>query len=163
MKPKRKQYHGPPGTKALAVVRRYFPKVDTVKDATKVAFVEVTSKDNTNSKVKDHQTCALALACVRFFKADGVIIGLTTSYIITGTLATRYKNADTVSREITSFDRKAGFDTGFYNLVPPSPASRLDAAKLRGDTHPKTGNPARHGFKHFTKNVRTTLGTYGIS
>lgn len=142
------------------MVRQYFPKVEMVQDAEKPAIVEVTNADNAHSDVKSHRTCALALACKRFFKADGVIIGITTSWIIRGKVATRYQNAATVSREIVSFDRKAGFDTGRYLLVPASATARLGTDR--------SSNPKRSGrssgkprpFRHYTRNVRTALGHF---
>lgn len=148
------------GGNSLAMVRTFFPKVQFVEDATVPAIVEVTDSDNNNADVKSHRTCALAIACKRFFKADGVIIGLTTSWIVRGDKATRYSNAGTVSREITSFDRKAGFDAGRYLLSPASPAGRLGL--VRSD------NPNRHSrksgtrsFRHYTRNVRTSLAHHG--
>jgi hypothetical protein len=152
------------GSGALRMLRKYFPKVSSVVDADKGVIVEVTTKDVANSNVKDHTTCALALACTRFFKADGVVIGLTTSYIIKGTMAIRFQNAGTTSREIVSFDRKAGFDTGFYHMTPYCRSSRLDRIRYESDpaTPKKTPSGVR-AFRHYTGNVRTTLGHYGIS
>lgn len=138
------------------MIKRYFPKVEGVKDATSRAVVEVTNSDNEHAHVKDHLTCALAIACKRFFHADGVIIGLTTSWIIHGNTATRYMNAATVSREITSFDRNAGFDAGMYLLAPPTSSARLGTVR--------SYNPKRHSkvsgvktFRHYTRNVRASL------
>ena len=154
--------NGTIGGNSLRMVRQYFPQVTSVEDSNKPSIVEVTNADNSHADVKSHVTCALAIACKRFFKADGVIIGLTTSWIIKGKMAYRFKNADTVSREITSFDRKAGFDPGFYLLVPPSPAARLGSVRSsnpsRSGTTPKTKTKQ---FRHYTRNVRTTLGRYG--
>lgn len=151
MKKHRKTYSG-----SLGMIRKYFPKVDYVEDATKAEIVEVTAADNAHSEVKSHKTCALALACKRFFKADGVIIGLTTSWIIRGDKATRFLNSGTTSREITSFDRKAGFDVGRYLLAPVSEGARLGT--VRSDDPVRRG--ARSGirkFRHFTRGVRTSL------
>jgi len=155
---KKKSNYGVPGRNSLALVQRFFPKVEAVEDAVKPVIVEVTANDNKIANIKSHRTCALAVACKRTFRADGVLIGLTTSYIVKGKIAYRYKNADTVSREITSFDRKAGFDVGFYHLTPASPAARLGM---------KPSNPGRPSgkhskkpkrFMHFTTGVRTALG-----
>src|SRR5262245_17263448 len=117
---------------SLYIVRRFYPKVTTVVDADNPVTVEVTFHDNNHGAVKSHRTCALAIACKRFFKADGVIIGQGTSYIVHGTMATRFKNTETVTREIVSFDRKAGFDVGRYNLSPPSPCNRIGAPRRGG-------------------------------
>lgn len=144
------------GGNSLAMVKTFFPKVEFVEDARTPAIVEVTKADNDNADVKSHRTCALAIACKRFFAADGVIIGLTTSWIVRGKVATRYQNSGTTSREITSFDRKAGFDTGRYLLTPAPETARLGRVRSH--------NPNRRGekkgirsFRHYTRNVRTSL------
>jgi hypothetical protein len=162
---KRKKKSFITGARSLRVVRHYFPNVTEVLDGTKPALVEVTKEDNAHADVKKHRTCALAIASKRYFKADGVIVGLSTSYIIFGNTAYRYFNAGTTSREITSFDRKAGFDCGFYHLTPPSPASRIGAEKKTRADRPsgaRTGTSLK-GYRHYTKGVRTTLGHIGIS
>jgi hypothetical protein len=143
---------------SLAMIRRYFPEVTAVEDAQKKAIVEVTASDNSHADVKNHRTCALALACTRFFHADGVIIGLTTSWIIRGRTATRYKNAATVSREITSFDRKAGFDAGLYLLTAATASSRLGLVRSANPKRQSRKSGTR-AFRHYTRNVRTTLAS----
>lgn len=142
------------------MVKQYFPTVDKVEDADKPVIVEVTKADVVNSTIKSHETCALALACKRYFHADGVIIGLTTSWIIRGKVATRFRNAGTVSREITSFDRKAGFDVGFYVLAPASPSNRLGLERSYDPVRKAKGAKGVRQFKHYTRNVRTTLGHF---
>lgn len=146
------------GKHSLRIVQFYFPKVTKVVDASEAAIVEVTKEDVAKSKVRDHRTCALAIACARIFKATGVLIGLTTSYIIHGDTAYRYHNSGTISREITSFDRKAGFYLGYYKLSPAGPSQRLDAYKTPGPSGPKNGNgKGLRKFRHFTSGVRTNL------
>jgi hypothetical protein len=141
---------------SLIMIKRYFPKVERVEDAGKPVIVEVTADDNSHADVKSHRTCALALACKRFFHADGVIIGLTISWIVRGKVATRFMNAGTVSREITSFDRKAGFDAGFYLLTPASVTARLGTER---STNPRRSGKAKgtRAFRHYTRNVRASL------
>jgi hypothetical protein len=140
--------------KALKMVRSFFPLVAKVVDADKAMVVEVTRADVAKADIKAHKTCALAVSCQRSFHADGVIIGLTTAYIIRGNTAHRFKLNDSISREITSFDRGAGYDEGEYMLVPPCPASRLGAPHRGGR---KTGAGTKHVFRHFTGRVRTSL------
>ena len=140
--------------KALRMIRSFFPKVQKVYDADKQMVVNVTRADIAKSNMKNHKTCALAVCCQREFHADGVIIGLTTAYIIQGDTAHRFKLTGTISREITSFDRGAGYDEGQYMLVPPSPASRLGVPH-RGGHATGTGKP--RAFRHFTGRVRTSL------
>lgn len=144
------------------MVRRFFPKVTALKDANAPAIVEVTPTDNQRAEVKNHQTCALALACMRYFKADGVIIGLTTSWIVHGLVATRYQNAATISREITSFDRNAGFDEGLYLLSPASAGNRLGMQRSKNPHRKASRNGKPRAFRHFTRNVRTSLLHPGI-
>lgn len=143
------------------MIQRYFPTVQSVRDATKPAIVEVTAHDNSHSDVKSHRTCAFALACTRFFHADGVIIGLTTSWIIRNRVATRYSNAATISREITSFDRKAGFDEGLYLLTPASETARLGTKRSHNPRRSGTSKGIRK-FRHYTRNVRTSLSRYAV-
>jgi hypothetical protein len=145
---------------SLALVRRYFPQVNAVIDARKPAIVEVTRQDNALAVKRSHRTCALAIAAKRCFHADGVIIGLTTSFIILKTVAIRYKNAGTVSREITSFDRGAGYDEGKYILSPCSPSAALGTKRAYDSVrHAKDGSGRKPRFRHFTRNVRTSLMT----
>lgn len=143
-----------PNQKALRMINSFFPKVAKVVDADKAMVVEVTKADIAKADIKQHKTCALAVSCQRSFHADGVIIGLTTAYIIRGNTAIRFKLTDTISREITSFDRGAGYDEGEYLLSPPCPASRLGVPH-RGGRRTGTGKPRQ--FRHFTRNVRVSL------
>lgn len=153
MTPQRKQH-----STSLAMIRRYFPFVQMVKDATKTMLVEVTSDDNANAAVMNHRTCALAIAATRCFHADGAIIGMTTSWLIKGRTAFRFKNAETVTREITSFDRKAGFDAGTYLLSPPCESSRLGMVRSSNPHRGSNGNrKGKSSFRHFTRNVRASL------
>ncbi len=150
---KRKQYQGKPGTKSLNIVRQYFPKVTQLVDANKRAIIEVTKEDVKSVGIKDPIMCAFARACYRSFDADGVIIGLTTSYVIMAKRGIRFKNSETLSREIISFDRRGGFDPGLYLITPFSPRQRLGLFKST-KTHPKIKGTDRRQFRHFTKDVR---------
>lgn len=155
---RKKQDHGKPGRKVLNIIKQYFPKVTTVVDANSHAIIEVMASDSTEGMVKNPALCAFAKACYRSFRADGVIIGLKASYIIRGKEAVRYHNTEALSREIVSFDRKAGFDTGRYLLSPHCPSARLGV--FRGtSTHPKTGGKDRRVFRHFTRGVRVLSHT----
>lgn len=136
------------------MVQSFFGRVQKVVDSDKQMVVEVTKADIAKSNIKDHKTCALAVCCQRSFHADGVIIGLTTAYIIKGNTAYRFKLTGTISREITSFDRGAGYDEGEYLLVPPCPTSRLGTHHRGGHG---TGTGTKRAFRHFTGKVRTSL------
>lgn len=140
---------------ALSMIRNYFPKVNKVVDAKKALALEITDADSVHSDVRTHRTCALAVCAKRVTKADGVIVGLATTYIIHGPIATRYKNGPALSREITAFDRRAGFATGRYQLTPFPPSKELGTEKPTGPKD-SSGKPKR--FRHITKGVRTVLG-----
>lgn len=141
---------------SLSRIRKYFPQVTRITDANHSAIVEVTQYDNDHSEVRNHRTCALALASVRCLHADGAIIGLTTSWVIKGTVAMRFNNAATVSREITSFDRNAGFDPGKYLLAAPTASQKLGIERSRNPN--RSGKKGRGAiFRHFTRNVRASL------
>src|SRR6266550_2997179 len=128
--------------RALAVVQKYFPQVEEVEDGTKPIEVEVTAKDSKSAAVRNHQGCAMAVACKRLTKADGVIVSISTAYIIKGKTATRYRVPAAVQREIISFDREAGFAEGSYNIRPMEPTSKLGHEKPTGP-HKVTGKPRR--------------------
>lgn len=147
MKTKKKQN----ARSSLAVCQRYFPNVREVVDATTPIVVEITSHDQSHSTVMNHTDCALAVACTRATHADGCIIGLTTSFVIKGKVATRYRNTEGISREITSFDREAGFDVGYYQLSPPY--QKAPHSGPSGRKNPDAANK----YRHYTKHVRTTL------
>lgn len=145
---------------ALRIVQYYFPRVTRVNDAEKPTLIEVTRADNDWANDKDHKTCSFAVACKRMLHADGIIVGMTRTYVIKGNIATRYSNPDTLSREITSFDRKAGFDTGLYTLVPPCPSMRFGVARTRGTSSKSKSGKGPKTYRHFTRGVRTVLGSH---
>lgn len=139
-----------------------FPKVSKIKDANNSIWVNVTKKDSDTGRKKDGSDCALARACVREFSADGAVINIGTSYIIKGNTAVRFRTSQAVGREITSFDRNAGFEPGNdYLLAAPTPTSRLDAPRRgefykKGDGDKKPARQAVH--RHTTENIRVSSG-----
>jgi hypothetical protein len=141
---------------ALGIVKQFFPQVEDVKDAKHPLLVEVTKNDNKSAKVRDHKACAMAVACKRAEKADGVIVSVMTAYVIKGNTATRYRLPQSVSREVVSFDREAGFEPGEYTMSPPVPTSRLGS--MRG-TGVHTGTGKKITRVHRTSRIRTVLGT----
>lgn len=146
------------GARALKVIQGFFPNVSHVEDATKPLVVEVTKKDNESAAVKKHNQCALAVACKRKAEATGVIIGTRTAYIVNGDKATRYRLLETTSREIVSFDRKAGFDVGVYPLKVPLKQNRFGAKRdyANGTRGSGRKNP---NLRHYTRGIRTVLGS----
>ena len=131
---------------------RNFPQVRKVQDATKTIAVRVLKRDSQVGKKKAPAACALARACVRERIADGALIGIGVTWLIKGSIATRYKTSVGVSREITSFDRHQVFAEGSdYKLSKISPSNRLDV--------PRSGKHSglRHGTEqtpHKTADIR---------
>src|SRR5258707_9381550 len=97
---------------AVSRIKKHFPEVTKVIDARNSIAVHVKKQDVTKGRRNQPGSCALAQACVREFHADGALINIAYSYIITGKLATRYKTSVAVGREITSFDRHHDFAPG---------------------------------------------------
>lgn len=142
---------------ALKIVQKFFPGVTEVVDATRPTVIEVAARDATAKGVKNHEECALAVACKRAFKLDGVIISRSTAYLIKGKKARRFQLPPGTAREVVSFDRGAGFQPGRYLLSSTEPSRRLGhrqgSAKDKG-----TGNGKPKQFRHVTANIRTVLG-----
>lgn len=141
---------------SLEIVRKFFPQVEQVADAKKALHVSVTRKDSNSSTVKNHKGCAMAVACKREHKLDGVVISRKRAYTVVGNKAIRYELPESVSREVVSFDRNAGFAEGEYQLsVPHKPAKY--AARPGRETRERNGYVAR--FAHQTEGIRTALGS----
>lgn len=151
MKAKRKSQQ--PGRTVLKRLRKHFPGVKKVVDATESVSVSVTKADSDTGRKKDPNNCALAKACVRQ-GADGAVINIGFSYIIKGDTATRYKTSATVGREITSFDRHQDFAEGKDHLLSKvAPTERLGKRKASGDrTNPQRWHKAQ--VHHHSKTAR---------
>jgi hypothetical protein len=142
---------------ALEVVRKFFPNVKSVKDATKNARIEVTKADETNSKKKAHKGCAMAVACKRKFHLDGVIISANRAYLVKGTQARRFQLPPSVSREVVSFDRGGGFEPGDYELAKITPTAKLGSNRNKGGGQQGSDKPRK--FAHKTGGIRISLGS----
>jgi len=149
------------GRNAVAIVQKFFPEVNAVEDAKSDLHLEVTPKDNATAQRRSHKTCAMAVACKRKEEADGVIISLTTAYVVKGRHAVRYKLPENVSREVVSFDRNGGFEPGEYTLKAPSVFHKLGHVTGSSTNRTTNGgvNGPKHGPYHSTTNVRTALGS----
>ena len=143
---------------ALQVVKKFFPNVKTVVDANHNARIEVTKSDETKANKKSHKTCAMAVACKRKFHLDGVIISANRAYLVKGDKARRFELPPSVTKEIVSFDRGAGFEPGEYALAKVGPTHRLDAPKgpTKGKAH---GGDTARKFRHKTGGIRIALGS----
>lgn len=142
---------------ALNLVQKFFPGVEDVVDAVRPTVIEVTLKDANAKAMKNHEACALAVACKRKFNLDGVIISRSTAYLVKGKKARRFKLAPSTSREIVSFDRGAGFQPGTYVLSAVPELARL-GRRQGSDRDKRTGNGHKKQFRHVTANIRTVLG-----
>ena len=141
---------------SLAVVNRFFPNVIEINDANKVVVVKVNEKDTKASKRKDHGHCALAEACLHGeLHPTGMIVSRSTAYIINKNVATRYYLPERIRKEIVSFDRGGGFETGEYRMLPPQKTRRL--GHLTGGHKGQHGRSGNKIIRNITKNIRTSL------
>lgn len=140
-------------------IRRIFPQVKYVKDATKAVEVHVKKTDCNSATKLDPMECALAKAAKREYHADAAVIGISSSYIIQGDTAIRYDTGNRISREIVSFDRHGDFAPGVYTLTPKSPTSRLGFKNYSGAKKPGSNNQAKRKV-HRTAKVRDLTTGY---
>jgi hypothetical protein len=142
---------------ALSIVKRFYPQVKHVKDATEDFEVEVTARDNSTAAVKNHKKCAMAVACERRRGIDGAVISIHNAYLVKGDEATRLMVPESVSREVVSFDRKGGFATGTYALKKPDKWHRLGYRHTsKRDRQTDTRKRSRTA-QHITADIRTNL------
>lgn len=140
----------------LTTVQKFFPGVTQVVDANRPTKIEVTKQDASSKGLKNHEACALAVACKNRFHLDGVIISRTTAYLVKGKKARRFQLPPSVGREIVSYDRGAGFAPGTYTLSAVTKNKRMGARQSKSVS--KTGAGAAKQFRHITTGVRTVLG-----
>ena len=133
-------------------VSRLFPQVLHAVDATKSIEISVSQKDCKDAIKKNASECALARAAKRELHADGVIIGMSSSYIIKGNKAIRYHTPESVQREIVSFDRHHDFASGDYVLPPKSPANRFGTARETS----KRNRSSKGGSKTVKRKIHTS-------
>jgi hypothetical protein len=135
---------------SLAIVQKYHPEVKRVLDAKDSVSFTVTAEDCKRGKANQPEGCALARAAMKTY--DGAIISLSTSYLVKGSTAWRYKTPQTVAREIVSFDRNERFEPGEYHLAKIAPCQALGY---------RTGQPKGKGV-HKKKPSRRVHRTTGI-
>lgn len=138
--------------RSLRAVQQFFPEVTTVVDATEPLDIEVSKTDVKNVNRRKHDKCVLAEVCRRGKDVDGVVVALKTVYIVKDRIATRYKQGESATREIISFDRSGVFEPGNYHLRPPAATERLGYDGSNGKT--RTKKFKRTGFRHMTAGVR---------
>lgn len=111
----------------------------------------VTKQDVSMSKKNDPANCAAANAIKRTIKTEAEV-HISRVYVKHKNRWVRFMTPESVSREITSFDRSAIFEPGTYVLKAPTKSNRLGAHTRNYDTgpHTTTKRPARH----HTVNIR---------
>lgn len=114
-------------------LHRLFPGVTEATDARGPIKVTVRPRDCSKGKRMKAKECALAVATKRQYNVDGVIIGLTYSYVVRDKKAIRYRTPVSVAREIVSFDRHNDFAPGNYHLATVAPSQRMGRSG-RGNT-----------------------------
>lgn len=146
-----------PGFRALQIVQKFVPSVTKVIDATRSTMIEVTKAATKSKAVRNHQECALAVACKQKMKLDNVIISRSMAYLVKGKTATRYQLPETVSREVVAFDRGGAFAAGEYELKQPEAPNRLGSSRhlVGGEKHTRDGS--RGKAHHLTANIRANL------
>src|SRR6266699_845611 len=125
-----------------------------VEDAKHAITFEVTKRDVARGDIKDPDSCAMALACMRYQRAKAAKIHLFYSYVLEKDHWLRYKTPVSVSREIVAFDRGGSFEPGEYTLRPPAKSDRL-GSKIRHAHRTITGKRRSKLKIHITANVRT--------
>lgn len=112
-------------------VKKLFPEVEFAFDADKPVEISVEPRDCRDGRKLMPTECALARAARRELKADSVIIGMSTSYVIRGNTAIRFATPQSVAREIVSFDRNQDFAPGDYHLAVKAPTNKLGTYQTR--------------------------------
>jgi len=148
---------------ALHTVQQLFPNVTKVVDAKKDSKIEVTKRDTSSATVRNHKACAMAVACKRKMDLDGVIMSVSTAYLIKDNVATRYLVPPSVAREIIAFDRNAVFEPGEYKLNAPTESAKLNrthgSIKASGG---KDNEKISKRFRHKTEGIRASLGSKNV-
>ncbi len=122
-------------------------------DADEDLKIEVLTADVAKSRRNDPSNCAATVASKRILKTD-VEVHLSRTYVKApdGQAWIRFLTPQSISREITAFDRHAAFEPGDYVLKAPAETQRLGQwakkARVRTVTSKKR---VKH---HMTANVR---------
>lgn len=123
-----------------------------VKDAINPLMIHIKQCDIVGSKKADASNCAAARALKREVGSEAKVF-LTRTYVKVGKVWARFITPESISREITAFDRGAAFEPGEYVLTAPSKAARLDYKKK--PTGPKKArNGKSNKPRHVTASVR---------
>jgi hypothetical protein len=120
-------------------------------DASDDLEIEVLKSDVAKSRKNDPEKCAAAVALNRVTKTD-VEVHISRTYVKDKNRWIRFLTPESISREITSFDRSSVFEPGKYILKAPGPGQKLGNYKgksFMGENKEKRRNP-----HHMTVNIR---------
>lgn len=140
-------------------LKRKFPQVKEIHDATKAVEIPVNRQDCKIARKQDPTECALAKAAKRELKVDGVIIGISTSYLIKDDKAIRFDTPESVRREIVSFDRHQDFEPGEYHLMPKAPTKRLGRIEKRRN---RAGGKNKNDKRKYHHSARVRIVEKGM-
>lgn len=139
--------------RTLARLKKFFPNVTKIKDATKSISVEVLPKDIDYKAKKKHGECAIAQACKRSMSLDGAVIAPSRAFLVKGDTVTRYELSAQAIRELVSFDRGGSFEPGNYRMHKI--AKRRRFGNRGGGWGRKTGE--RRTKRHVVSNIRASF------
>jgi hypothetical protein len=138
-----------------ASTKKYKPRLMDglpVKDAMNPLMIHIKPCDINGSTKADASNCAAARALKREIGSEAKVF-LTRTYVKVGKVWARFMTPESISREITAFDRGAQFESGEYQLNPPSKAERLGGRpKPTGPKKASTNRTAK--ARHITASVR---------
>lgn len=121
-------------------------------DATSDLEIEVKKGDISIARKKDPANCAAANATKRILKTE-VEVHISRIYVKKNKKWVRYMTPNSISREITSFDRGAAFEVGEHTLKAPSNSARLG---VKQGAHKKGNNTTKRRAHRVTMNIRET-------
>lgn len=140
-----------PSHGALSIVRKYAPEVLSIEDANKPLSFVVEKQDCDAAVAGDPCKCAGANAIQRAKHAKMVILGLSTTFVVIGRKAYRYKTPASLAREAVVNDRGLAFLPGEYHLAKPTRRMGTRSDKSGPTSHSDNGR----GKYHVTSGVRT--------
>lgn len=102
-----------------------------VVDATYRMAVHVTPEDIKKGDPRQHNSCAVARACIRDFDALGAHVSLTRAYIEFPKKIVRFNVPPSLRNEIVAFDQGGKFTPDTYVMIPPCKSQALGKPQKR--------------------------------
>jgi len=116
-------------------VQAAFPQAVGVIDADEPIMINIMHEDVQGAESYSEINCAAARACKKMYGVDGAFIGRTVSYLLRGTILTRYRTPPSLTEEETSFDRHGDFAVGNYRLSAMSGSHKMGSDHKREKTN----------------------------